>query len=233
MFKPDIELIENETEGVGPSPSDQKNVNGLEETAISPAVSGKTKFQEFAAGAAYATPSGLVETGPKSKKKPGRPRKHPKKNSSTVDHSRALAGGSLDEQLTQQQKPEKKFVSLIEITAPGIRILGAVVASHMGSKHWSLTKEESEEIAKSLDKVANEFIPDMENIDPKTAAVIGLGMTIVSIYAGKSQSIVPQKSAEIVTETVTLKPDEPAQPAPTVAPQQAVNGVKFGMGPLG
>lgn len=237
MFKSEIEEFEqiNETEGVSPSPSQKENVDGHEGTANSPAASGSTQFQKFAAGAAFATPSGQAHAGPPVKNKGGRPRKYPKKNSSNVGHSQALAGGSLDAQLTQQPVKEKKFVSLMEITAPGIRVLGAVAASHMGDQRWSLTKEECEEIAKALDKVANEFIPDMENIDPKTAAVLGLGMTIVSIYAGKSASISNQKTAEIVTETVTLKPQEPAQTVTTAGamPQQSINGQKFGMGPLG
>lgn len=233
MFKSDIEIIENETEGASPSHSNKKeNEIGTEGAVNSSPQGAPTDFQKFAAGASvFATPSGS-QNGIEAKRSPGRPRKHPKKKSK---HSGQPETSSVDQLLTKGpemvQKVEKKFVSMMELTAPAIRVIGAVGAAHVGDKRYSLTKEESEEIAKSLDKVLNEFIPDMENLDPKTAAVVGFAMTVGSIYAMKFQEVnatkkPEEKTSDVVTETVTIQPEVKPQ-----AHQRQEQ--RFGMGPLG
>ena len=236
MFESKIELVETEntTERIGASHSQKEiNENGPAGAVNSSPQGVSTDFQKFAAGAAFATPSGS-EIGPAAQKKPGRPRKHPKKNSTVLGHSQA---SSVDHLLTRGpekvEEQKKKFVSMAEITAPCIRVLGAIAAQQAWDKRWSLSKDESEEIAKSLDKVLNEFIPDMENLDPKTAAVVGLCMTIGSIYAVKYQDVMksskPVETAQAPTEAVQT---EPKKPEPEKKSEQ-FNSKQFGVGPLG
>lgn len=236
MFESKIELVETEntTERIGASHSQKEiNENGPAGAVNSSPQGVSTDFQKFAAGAAFATPSGS-ENGQGDKNPVGRPRKHPKKKSGPKSNPQA---SSVDHLLTRGpekvEEQKKKFVSMAEITAPGIRVLGAIAASQVGDKRWSLTKDESDEIAKGLDKVLNEFIPDMENLDPKTAAVVGLCMTVGSIYAMKFQEVSksPKPVEQSAAPTVAVQ-EEPQKTEPEKKSEQ-FNSKQLGVGPLG
>lgn len=238
MFSSKIESIEqqtNENEGVSPNPLKETNENGA---AVNSSPQGaSTNFQKFAAGAAFATPSGFAQDASGSKKKPGRPRKHPKKNSSIAGHPRANENSSLDAQLTQTAPPEKKFVSIMELTAPSFRFLSAIAASYANDDRFALSKEETEEIAKAFDQVAHHWFPDLEQIDPKTASLISFSMTVGMIYSEKL-SKPPKNIVKVASEAAATVQPEPK--AETVSFSSSIpstdtmkNGLKFGMGPLG
>lgn len=186
------EFTENTNERVSANPSNQIKSDLAESQTISgPEGSATTAFQKFAAGAEFATPSGLVKPSPRKKKR-GRPRKHPKNLSSIAGQpvasnagTETLAGGAPVAQPINQPEP----VSFFEYTGPLLGMLSQIPASKLKNPAWALTKEESVQLGKALDPVINVFLPDLEKMDPKTAAILGFAMVAASIYHKKAVEI--------------------------------------------
>lgn len=187
------EITNNEIERSSASPLNQiKSELAEGQTIKDPQGSAQTAFQKFAAGAQFATPSGLEKAQPRKKKR-GRPRKHPKKLSSHAEPLAALSGDvktpPVDAALAERHIEEKKPAELYQYTAPFLGMLSQIPAHQLKNKAWALTKDESIEIAKALDPVINEFLPDMEKMDPKTAAILGFAIVTASIYHKKALEI--------------------------------------------
>jgi hypothetical protein len=79
-------------------------------------------------------------------------------------------------------------VSFAPITSGFIETISRIPATRYKSKALVLTKDESMQIATALDQVLNVYLPDLENMDPKTAAILGLTITVSSIFVAKIQA---------------------------------------------
>lgn len=203
------EITNNEIERSSASPLNQiKSELAEGQTIKDPQGSAQTAFQKFAAGAQFATPSGLEKPSPRKKKR-GRPRKYPKKLSSHAEPLAALSGDvktpPVDAALAERQPEPQKPVEFFTYTAPFLGMLSQIPAHSLKNKAWALTKDESIEVAKALDPVINEFLPDLEKMDPKTAAILGFAIVTASIYhkkaleieAAQSQIVQPSQTSAV------------------------------------
>lgn len=189
-----IEITEKINEGISPNHSinNKNNLSEAQNDLKDPSGSAPTAFQKFAAaGAGFATPSGLEKPLPR-KKKLGRPRKHPKKKSLNVDESRAFAeqtfAGAVGSDIEPTEKP-KEPICFAEFTGPFLGMMSHIPAAKLGDKRWALTKDESQELAKALDPLINLLLPELEKMDPKSAALLSFGMVAASIYHRKALEI--------------------------------------------
>lgn len=193
--------INNENiERISASPSNQiKSELAEGQTIKDPQGSAQSAFQKFAAGAQFATPSGLEKPLPRKKKR-GRPRKYPKNFSRNAEPLAALSTGldsTLgDPPLVQRQAEPANPAEFYTYTAPFLGMLSQLPAHQFKNKAWAFTKDESIEVAKALDPVINEFLPDLEKMDPKTAAILGFAIVTASIYHKKALEIEQSKAAQ-------------------------------------
>lgn len=183
------EFTENTNERVSANPSNQIKSDLAESQPISgPEGSATTAFQKFAAGATFATPSGPAKAPPLQKKR-GRRRKYAPKKLLNADQPGT--SGAVNETpvpaapLAQPSKPAEFF----EYTGPFLGMLSQIPAAKLKDKRWALTKEESVQLGKALDPVINVFLPDLEKMDPKTAAILGFAIVAASIYHKKAVEI--------------------------------------------
>lgn len=130
------------------------------------------------------------------KRKPGRPRKNPlptseSHGSATVAETVTLQAPTPPPDLAPMMKGPLIFISKIPATKHNIPEL-------------ALSPDEAQLCAESLNQILNAFVPDVGNMDPKTAAVVSGSMVFgtvffqkYQIYLDKKKSIDPEPLPEV------------------------------------
>lgn len=80
-----------------------------------------------------------------------------------------------------------------------------IPARNHGIKELALTKEEAQLCATALNECLKAFVPDMGTMSPKTAAVIGLFVTVGSVGFSKYQVYLENKPREEIKPEPTIQ----------------------------
>lgn len=197
------------TEGFSPNQSVKQNQSEPKANTIEAKPEGQaaSDFEKFARGSDFATPSGDQKPPYVKRKKRGRPRKYPKKivqyrpDGSDSQSTDVLRITPVDQTAEVGPTLQHEPIKLAGITKDVIKSLSRLPATKFKSKALVLTDEESLQIADSFDTVINVYLPDLEKMDPKTAALLGLAVTTTSIFIAKIQAYeLEQSQLQIKTE---------------------------------
>lgn len=126
--------------------------------------------------------------------KPGAPSKYMEKK------SRAQANGSHTEPEMGPPPPPLK-VDLAPFLKTPIQVISKIPASKYQCADLAFSDDEAKACAESLNQIVEAFIPDLNQMDPKTAAVVS-GLSVFGSIAFQKYSIYQQKRAEMLAKIV-------------------------------
>lgn len=133
----------------------------------------------------------------------GRPRKNPNAGPQPATHHAQAAEASASPAAAPMPAPD-----ISQFVKPPLMAISKVPAIKYRIPELALTDDEAQSCAAALNQVVQAFVPDVGNMDPKTAAVImafstfgGVGFQKYLIFREK-QKMSPQKPAadEVQTE---------------------------------
>lgn len=119
----------------------------------------------------------IAESGVKRGRKPGS-KKRP-------DGTIAAPGAPPPQ--TPPTSPQAASVSAAPVLKPMVIMVSTLPALRFKMKELTFTDEEAEPIAQALDGVLNAYMPELTGMNPKTAALLTLGVVVASATVGKMQ----------------------------------------------
>lgn len=148
-----------------------------------------------------------VEIKSKRGRRPGKygSYKKTRSNSENVDESNSE---SVETNLMALPKPDPMRSKALADT---LQQLSSIPATNIGCPALGLTAEESRSLSENLDVCLSVYMPDVEKMDPKTAAIINIGMVTLGIASVKF-NIYKQFKNEIRNSNLNTEPVQPSAP---------------------
>lgn len=147
---------------------------------------------------------------PAAKRGRGRPRKKPLPLNTTVTNAAPSAPAV--------EKVENPPGDISGLLVPPLIGLSKIPAAHYGVAEIALTEEEARICAQSLNQLLQVLVPDVTQLDPRTAAIIGFCTTVSTIGFSKYQ--IYQSKIKTSASLAPSTAEVPAKPGASPFPME-------------